>query len=100
MAATDAPRDLPVGPPPVAPPTLRPRPAGAPKSTPVRRAGQDVVVDCAVYVDGHRQAPVTPEDALGTAVAQGGFVWLGLYEPTEEELTSISARYGLHPLAV
>jgi magnesium transporter len=99
MAPTGTPRDLPVGPP-VAPPTLRPRPAGAPKATPARRAGEDVVVDCAVYVDGHRQAPVPPEESLEAAVAQGGFVWLGLYEPTEEELTSISERYGLHPLAV
>ena len=31
---------------------------------------------------------------------QGGFVWLGLYEPTEEELEAIADRYGLHPLAV
>ena len=100
MADTDTPPDLPVGPPPVTPPTPRPRPVGAPKTTPARREGEDVVVDCAVYVDGRRQAPVTPEDALGEAVAQGGFVWLGLYEPTEAELTSISARYGLHPLAV
>jgi magnesium transporter len=100
MADTGTPRELPVTPPPAAPPTPRPRPAGAPKPTPVRRAGEDVVVDCAVYVDGRRQAPVTPEDALESAVAQGGFVWLGLYEPTEDELTSISARYGLHPLAV
>ena len=100
MADTGTPRELPVTPPPAAPPTPRPRPAGAPKPTPVRRAGEDGVVDCAVYVDGRRQAPVTPEDALESAVAQGGFVWLGLYEPTEDELTSISARYGLHPLAV
>jgi magnesium transporter len=103
MAGTETPSDLPAhlaGSPPARLPTLRPRPAGAPKSTPVRRSGEDVVVDCAVYVDGRRQAPVPPEDALGTAIAQGGFVWLGLYEPTEEELTAISERYGLHPLAV
>jgi magnesium transporter len=103
MAGTDTPPNLPAhpaGPPPAQLPTPRPRPAGAPKSTPVRRAGQDVVVDCAVYVDGRRQAPVAPEDALQAATAQGGFVWLGLYEPTEAELTAISERYGLHPLAV
>jgi magnesium transporter len=85
---------------PTRPPGVRPRPAGAPKSTPARRPGQKVVVDCAVYVDGKRQSPVRPEVALETAFADGGYVWLGLFEPTEEELTSISARYGLHPLAV
>src|SRR4051794_24254173 len=100
MAATDAPQNLPAFPPPARLPTLRPRPAGAPKATPVRREGQDFVVDCAVYVDGRRQPPVAPEDALDAATAHDGFVWLGLYEPTEDELTAISERYGLHPLAV
>src|SRR5829696_3460249 len=103
MTGTEIPRDLPAhaaGPAPDPLPTLRPRPAGAPKATPARRPGQDVVVDCAVYVDGRRQAPVRPHEALETAQAEGGFVWLGLYEPTEDELTAISQRYGLHPLAV
>ncbi|MFD2091832.1 magnesium/cobalt transporter CorA [Blastococcus deserti] len=100
MVGTGTPSDMPAGPPLPDVPTLRPRPAGAPKSPPVRRAGQGVVVDCAVYVDGRRQTPVPPEEALQAAVAQGGFVWLGLFEPTEEELTAIGERYGLHPLAV
>ncbi|WP_231502638.1 magnesium/cobalt transporter CorA [Blastococcus sp. URHD0036] len=81
-------------------PSNRPRPAGAPQKTTSRPPGQDAVVDCAVYVDGRRQPPVPHGEALSTAVAEGGFVWLGLYEPTEAELTSIAERYGLHPLAV
>ena len=100
MASTEIPPGLPAVPPPTRAPTPRPRPAGAPKPTPKRRAGEDVVVDCAVYVDGRRQPPVVAKDALKEAKARGGFVWLGLYEPTEEELASISERYGLHPLAV
>jgi magnesium transporter len=103
MSGTETPSDLPARAPQLTQgwlPALRPRPVGAPRSTPTRRPGQEVVVDCAVYVDGRRQTPVSPEDALESAVSQGGFVWLGLYEPTEEELTAISARYGLHPLAV
>jgi magnesium transporter len=72
----------------------------ASKSSPARQPGEPVVVDCAIYVNGVRQDPVDPEDALETATRRGGFVWLGLYEPTEDELTAISARYGLHPLAV
>jgi magnesium transporter len=103
MSGSTTPPGLPAhraGPPPAGLPTPRPRPVRAPKSTPARRPGEPVVVDCAVYVDGVRQEPVHPEDALETAIRRGGFVWLGLYEPTEVELTSISARYGLHPLAV
>src|SRR4029079_6002121 len=70
------------------------------KATPVRRERQGAVVDCAVYVDGRPQAPGPPEDEVEAGRAQGGFVWLGLFEPTEEELTAIGDRYGLHPLAV
>ena len=100
MTGTDTPPDLPAGVPPDWLPPLRPRPAGAPRPTRTRPAGQDVVVDCAVYIQGRRHAPVPPEEALETAVAEGGFVWLGLYEPTEAELEDIAGRYGLHPLAV
>ncbi len=107
MTATDPSRDVApdrppsaFGPPDLQLPSNRPRPAGAPRTTPSRPPGQDAVVDCAVYVDGRRQAPVEPGAALSAAVDQGGFVWLGLYEPTEAELESIAERYGLHPLAV
>ena len=78
----------------------RPRPAGAPSAPPAERSGGDFVVDCAVYVDGERQSPVTPEEGLRVATERGGFVWLGLHEPTQAELESIASTYGLHPLAV
>ncbi|RBY77991.1 magnesium and cobalt transport protein CorA [Blastococcus sp. TF02-09] len=81
-------------------PGPRPRPAGRQPRTATRREGVDAVVDCAVYVDGRRQAPVEPGDALRVAREQGGFVWLGLYEPTEEELGALAEQYDLHPLAV
>jgi magnesium transporter len=83
-----------------APPTLRPRPAGRQPRTPTLRSRPDPVVDCAVYVDGRRQEPVDPGDALRVATERGGFVWLGLFAPTEQELTTIAEQYHLHPLAV
>ncbi|SDF12780.1 magnesium transporter [Blastococcus fimeti] len=82
------------------PPSPRPRPAGREPRMSTRRDGMPVVVDCAVYVDGRRQAPVEPEEALRVAEERGGFVWLGLYEPTEDELGALARRYDLHPLAV
>src|SRR4051812_22086544 len=82
------------------PTTLRPRPAGAPRSGPPRRDVSDPMIDCAVYVDGQRLAGVGPDEALPTARERGGFVWLGLYEPNQDELDAIASRYGLHPLAV
>ncbi|MGY1636676.1 magnesium/cobalt transporter CorA [Geodermatophilus sp. SYSU D00742] len=99
MTGTETPRGTPGGPP-GEPPGVRPRPAGRPRTTPSRPEGVSPVVDCGVYVDGRRQEPVHPHDALEQAAALGGFVWLGLYAPTEVELGAIAERYGLHPLAV
>jgi magnesium transporter len=65
----------------------------------VSQASGDPVVDCAVYVGGERH-DVAPTDALRVARERGGFVWLGLYEPTEEALSAVRQHYGLHPLAV
>jgi magnesium transporter len=95
MSTTDSP-GTPLG----LPPTTRPRPAGRPRTVPTTRVSETPVVDCAVYVDGRRQPHVSPEDALRVATERGGFVWLGLYEPTQAELDDIAAHYGLHPLAV
>jgi magnesium transporter len=81
------------------PQTLRPRPAGAPPGKQSERDTADPVMDCAVYVHGER-LDVAPSEALQVARDQGGFVWLGLYEPSETELTAIGEHYGLHPLAV
>jgi magnesium transporter len=82
------------------PPSLRPAPAGRQRREPGRRPSADPVVDCAVYADGRRQAPVHPDEALALARETGGFVWLGLFAPTEAELGAIAETYGLHPLAV
>ena len=75
-------------------PSGQPRPAGA-----TRRAGHDATVACGVYVDGKR-VDVAPEDALRTAREKGGYVWLGLFEPSEDQLALIGHQYGLHPLAL
>ncbi|MGY1849377.1 MULTISPECIES: magnesium/cobalt transporter CorA [unclassified Blastococcus] len=95
-----APRGPVVGATAATPPTLRPQPAGLPHGRPTRRPADGAVVDCAVYVDGRRQEAVAPDAALRMAEERGGFVWLGLYAPSEEELGAIAERYDLHPLAV
>jgi magnesium transporter len=62
-----------------------------------------VIVDCAHYCDGRRQQD-GPMDLDRAATAykdtDAGFVWLGLFEPTLEELQKVQARFGLHDLAV
>jgi len=61
----------------------------------------DHVVDCAIYVDGRRRpGPCTPQDIAEVRRGGVGFVWLGLHDPDEAELTELAERFDLHPLAV
>ncbi len=60
-----------------------------------------MIVDCAHYKDGHRRddGPVSLEEAAARR-DEGGFVWLGLFEPTEAEMDQVRLLFGLHELAV
>ncbi|WP_411089088.1 magnesium/cobalt transporter CorA [Streptomyces sp. 061-3] len=60
-----------------------------------------MIVDCAIYRDGHRtEGPQDFSDALDQARASGGFVWIGVHEPTEKEFARVTKEFALHPLAV
>ncbi|MFI7490744.1 magnesium/cobalt transporter CorA [Micromonospora echinaurantiaca] len=75
---------------------------GARDTAPPSGPGRNAVVDCALYVDGLRQ-PGDWDYAEALQAARGaehGFVWLGLHEPSLDEMTAIAATYGLHELAV
>ena len=70
-----------------------------------RRLRQDalerVIVDCAIYDEGKRRdGEVEPREAYDAAREKGSFVWIGLYEPSEEEFDSIQREFELHELAV
>ena len=60
-----------------------------------------MIIDCAHYRDGRRQheGPLQLEEAAARC-SEGGFVWLGLFEPLPEELAEVRASFGLHELAV
>jgi magnesium transporter len=59
------------------------------------------VVDCAVYRDGHRKPGFADwRDAAEEVDNADGFAWIGLYEPTSDQIAGLAERYGLHPLAV
>ncbi|GAA1842885.1 magnesium/cobalt transporter CorA [Pseudonocardia ailaonensis] len=60
------------------------------------------VVDCGVYIDGRRLPGRWTHDAAIDEVRERGegFVWIGLHEPTEEQITGIAETFGLHELAV
>jgi len=60
-----------------------------------------VIVDCALYTDGVRQdLAAMPDEVLSAARRDGGFVWLGLHDPTPAEFDAVARQFGLHPLAV
>ncbi|MDF3285372.1 MULTISPECIES: magnesium and cobalt transport protein CorA [unclassified Gordonia (in: high G+C Gram-positive bacteria)] len=65
---------------------------------PIARA----IVDCAVYVDGHRQpGRIGYSEALEQVRSTGeGFVWLGLHSPDDEQMTGVAEVFGLHELVV
>ncbi|MEW1616638.1 MULTISPECIES: magnesium and cobalt transport protein CorA [unclassified Streptomyces] len=59
-------------------------------------------VDCALYEDGHR---IPGQVSLGKIMQRidaeaGRFAWIGLYEPSAEQLHEVAEAFGLHPLAV
>jgi magnesium transporter len=60
-----------------------------------------MIVDCAVYQDGHRlDGQVELHDAYEACRREGSWTWIGLYEPTEDEFDSIRREFDLHELAV
>jgi magnesium transporter len=62
-----------------------------------------VIVDCAVYRKGERVDLPEGYGGLGPAMealADDDFIWIGLFEPTEEEMTQVADTLDLHQLAV
>jgi magnesium transporter len=60
------------------------------------------VVDCGVYVGGERLEGRWTHDAAIAEVRRRdeGFVWIGLHEPTDEQINAVAETFGLHELAV
>jgi magnesium transporter len=60
-----------------------------------------VIVDCAVYEEGTRQAgKLQLADAGEAAQRDGAFVWIGVYEPSADEFDNVAREFDLHELAV
>jgi magnesium transporter len=64
------------------------------------------LVDCGIYVQGHRlSGKYTYAAALSKVreielLGHEAFVWIGLHEPDETEMQDVADVFGLHPLAV
>ena len=60
-----------------------------------------MIVDTALYQNGVRiAAPSDISDQVDIARRDGGFVWIGLAEPTKEEFDHVVGELNFHPLAV
>nr|MBA2558325.1 magnesium transporter CorA [Propionibacteriales bacterium] len=63
-----------------------------------------MIVDCAAYRKGSRiELPDNSTDlgaALDIAQNPGDFVWIGLHEPSQDEMDLVALSLGLHRLAV
>jgi magnesium transporter len=57
------------------------------------------VIASHLYRDGRRVADV-PFEAARIPEAASDFIWIGLHEPTAEEMSLLKARFGLHELSV
>jgi magnesium transporter len=60
-----------------------------------------VIVCCALYRDGVRQAEPSSLTDVAEASRNGdGVAWIDLYRPTDEEFSEVAREFGLHELAV
>jgi magnesium transporter len=59
-----------------------------------------VISDSAIYVEGKRTESPGLEGTRHTCAERGGFAWVELVEPDEEELASVAREFGLPETAV
>ena len=66
-----------------------------------RRELDEVIGDCGVYENGHRRpGRVALGEAGKIARSTPGFVWIGLQQPTAEDIAVVAEEFSLPPLAV
>jgi magnesium transporter len=58
------------------------------------------VVAAYLYRDGHRVRPITIDEPISCREEKGEFVWIGIADPTVDEMRSLANCYDLHPLAL
>ncbi len=58
------------------------------------------VIAAYLYRNGKKVEAVSLERPVHCARERSEFIWIGLFEPSEEELRTLQESFGLHPLAV
>jgi magnesium transporter len=60
-----------------------------------------MIANVGIYSDGKRdRREVQLVDAFETCAEGGGFAWIDLVNPTEDELALVGAEFSMHPLAL
>ena len=60
-----------------------------------------MIIDNAIYVDGQRTAdPTSLKETYEARRQRAGVIWIDLYNADEEEFSSVTEEFDLHPLAV
>jgi magnesium transporter len=60
-----------------------------------------MILDCAVYRDGQRrEGDLALAEAGSACRSDDAFVWIGVYEPGQEEFDAVAREFDLHELAV
>ncbi len=62
-----------------------------------------MIVDSAVYRDGVRVGPAQPcgmKELRAAATRPDEFVWVGLHDPTDDEMREVGRVFGMHWLAI
>lgn len=54
------------------------------------------IINCAAYAGGQRLADVELNKVHDILKEKDKFVWIGLYEPSEEILSKVQAEFDLH----
>jgi magnesium transporter len=86
-------------------PIAKPR-AYTPHVHPIPNPPSQTLIDCGVYVEGHRLSGKYTYAAALSRVREielaehQAFVWIGLHEPDESQMQDVAEVFGLHPLAV
>lgn len=58
------------------------------------------VVAAYLYRHGKRVREVTIDEKVDCPADKSEFVWIGICDPTDEEMRTLKEQYGLHPLAI
>lgn len=58
------------------------------------------VIAAYLYRNGHRVEAISLDRPVQCDPGGSEFVWIGLFEPSEQELRTLQTTFGLHPLAV